>query len=179
MRSASLRPPGFDARHSAVSRTYRYTILNRPVPDPFLAKTAWWVPQALELPAMRAASDPFLGEHDFTSFCRRIKGADPERPPSMRRRILHADWQQGDDGLLWFWITANAFCHQMVRSIVGTLVDVGVGRLRAGDIRAVLAAADRGAAGAVAPPHGLCLWSVDDCPPDPSAPSLPGSGPDP
>jgi len=81
----------------------------------------------------------------------------------MQRRVLSATWREVHDdhpGLLRFEIRANAFCHQMVRSIVGTLVDVGLGRLRAGDIRSILLGRDRQRAGTVAPPHGLVLWEV-------------------
>ena len=82
----------------------------------------------------------------------------------MVRRVISADWKvvAGDDhpGLLRFEIRANAFCHQMVRSIVGTLVDVGMGKIHAGDVRAILMRQDRQVARQVAPPHGLVLWEV-------------------
>ncbi len=160
VREVSQAEPSFDARFSARSRRYRYSVLARPVPDPFLADTTWFVPQPLDLACLRLACDPFIGEHDFSSFCRRIKDPDPEQPPSMHRRVLDARWETADDGLLHLWIEANAFCHQMVRSIVGTMVDVGIGRRHAGQITGMLAARDRNAAGTVAPPHGLCLWEV-------------------
>jgi tRNA pseudouridine38-40 synthase len=70
VREASTAAPGFDARHDATARRYRYTVLNRPVPDPFLAGTSWHVPEALDLRAMVLACDPLIGEHDFASFCR-------------------------------------------------------------------------------------------------------------
>ena len=81
----------------------------------------------------------------------------------MKRRVMSAQWSEvpGDvPGLFRFEIRANAFCHQMVRSIVGTLVDVGLGKLHAGDITAILRTKSRLAAGSVAPPHGLILWQV-------------------
>ncbi len=159
--------PEFSARFSALWRHYRYDVLNAPVPDPFRATTAWHVPQPLNLWAMQLACDPLIGEHDFSSFCRRPKVAEGMTAPSMRRRVISAEWHhvaddrvQGEPGLLRFEIRANAFCHQMVRSIVGTLVEVGLGKLKAGDIRGVLLEQDRQAAGAVAPPHGLVLWEV-------------------
>ena len=157
VREADEALPGFDARHDAVSRSYRYTIVNREVPDPFLATTAWHVAAPLDLRAMRQARDPLIGEHDFSSFCRRPRG-EPE--VSLRRRVLDARWHDLGDGVLRFDIEANAFCHQMVRSIVGTLADMGRGRLRAGDMTAVIRARDRQAAGQPAPPHGLTLWAV-------------------
>jgi tRNA pseudouridine38-40 synthase len=160
VRSVVEAEPGFDARFSATSRRYRYTVLDAPVADPFLASTAWWVDKPLDLRAMRLACDPLLGEHDFSSFCR----APKDKPDaSLVRRVLDARWEveAHDDGqLLRFWIEANAFCHQMVRSLVGTLVDVGLGRTRAGDLTSILRAGDRAAAGPVAPAQGLCLWEV-------------------
>jgi tRNA pseudouridine38-40 synthase len=155
VREASVAAADFDARHSARSRVYRYTVLNTPWPDPFWAGRSWHVERPLELGLLRLGADVVIGEHDFTSFCR---AADGE--VSLVRRVVEARWETGGDGLLHFWIEANAFCHQMVRSIVGTLVDVGSGRKRAGDVRAVLEARDRQAAGPVAPPDGLCLWAV-------------------
>ena len=150
----------FDARFDATARRYRYTVLNREVPDPFLAATAWHVPQPLDLPRMQAACDPLIGEHDFSSFCRRPK----DQPhASLVRRVLSAHWEPDEaagEGVLRFWIEATAFCHQMVRSITGTLVDAGLGKRTAADVMLALRAQDRAAAGPVAPPHGLCLWEV-------------------
>jgi tRNA pseudouridine38-40 synthase len=156
--------PEFSARFSASWRQYRYHVWNAPTPVPALAATSWHVVAPLQLWAMQLACDPLIGEHDFASFCRRPK-VEPGAPvPSLRRRVLSAEWHQvpseWGDGLLRFEIRANAFCHQMVRSIVGTLVDVGLGRLTAGELTAVLARRDRAAAGQVAPPHGLVLWDV-------------------
>jgi tRNA pseudouridine38-40 synthase len=155
VRDAELVDPSFDARHSARWRAYRYTVVNRPVPDPFLARTAWWVPEPLDLARLRLGADPFLGEHDFATFCR--KG-----PPgsTTKRRVLESSWHDLGDGVLRYDITATAFCWQMVRSIVGTLVDVGAGKIRAGDILRIIRALDRSAAGRVGAPQGLCLWEV-------------------
>jgi tRNA pseudouridine38-40 synthase len=157
--------PDFSARFSALWRHYRYHVLNGPVPDPFVAHTAWHVPQPLNLWAMQLACDPLIGEHDFSSFCRRPKVAAGQTAPSMRRRVISAEWKQVPDDrdgstMLRFEIRANAFCHQMVRSIVGTLVEVGLGKLHAGDMRGILLQGNRQAAGSVAPPHGLVLWEV-------------------
>jgi tRNA pseudouridine38-40 synthase len=164
VRSVAWAAPNFDARFSASWRHYRYTVLNEPVPDPFLAATAWHVEQPLSLRAMRLACDPLIGEHDFSAFCRSPKPGPDQPAPSMVRRVLSADWRTDmrptGQQVLVFEIRATAFCHQMVRSIVGTLVDVGRGRLHAGDMRAILLSRDRSRAGQVAPPHGLCLWSV-------------------
>jgi tRNA pseudouridine38-40 synthase len=161
VREAAVADPDFHARFSASSRRYRYTILNREVPDPFLAATTWRVPQPLSLPLLQLACDPLLGEHDFSAFCRRPKG-EPEA--SLVRKVIDARWEVDDaagDGILRFWIEATAFCHQMVRSLVGTLVDVGLGKRTAADVGAALRSGDRAAAGQVAPPQGLCLWQVN------------------
>jgi tRNA pseudouridine38-40 synthase len=152
--------PDFSARFDATARRYRYTILNRSVPDPFLAATAWHVAAPLDVRAMQAACDPLIGEHDFTSFCRRPKD---QPDASLARRVLDARWEAdaaAGEGVLRFWIEATAFCHQMVRSITGTLVDVGLGKRTPADVLAALRARRRSAAGPVAPPHGLCLWEV-------------------
>lgn len=155
VRSISPAPPGWDARHSAIGRTYRYTILTSEAPDPFRAGFVWWLPGGLDRRVMELACDALLGEHDFTSFCRRREGA------SLVRRVTAAGWCEPEPGVLRFEISANAFCHQMVRSIVGTLVDVGAGKRLAGDMLAIVRAADRAVAGALAPPDGLVLWRVD------------------
>jgi tRNA pseudouridine38-40 synthase len=154
VRSAQMAPPDFDARRSATGRRYRYTVLNDPVPDPFLAGASWQVEAPLDLRAMQLACDPFLGSHDFAAFCR--------KPPegSTTRFVQRAGWHRIDGRLLRFEIEANAFCHQMVRSVVGTLVEVGTGRRKAGDMAAVIRSGDRQQAGQLAPPHGLCLWEV-------------------
>ena len=157
MRSIEPTRPDFSARFDAQWRRYRYTVLNSSVPDPFLATTSWHVPQPLDLDLLRLACDPLIGEHDFSSFCRRIK----DKPnASLVRRVLEAGWTRPHDDLLVFEIRASSFCRQMVRSVVGLLVDVGRGRRSAGEIRTVLAARDRTEAGTVAPPQGLCLEEV-------------------
>lgn len=169
VREAEVAEPDFDARFSARSRTYRYTVLNRPVPDPFRAPTSWWVEAPLDLRALQLGVDPLIGEHDFSSFCRRPKeqviGTDAEDDdgppaPSLVRRVFDASWRDLGDGVLRFEITGSAFCHQMVRSLTGTLVDMGVGRRRAGEMSAILRARDRAVAGQLAPPQGLMLWHV-------------------
>lgn len=156
VRSCELAAPDFDARHSARARSYRYTIVNRPEPDPFLARYAWWVAQPLDLNALRLGADPFIGEHDFASFCRR----GPEGSTTTRN-VLESRWVDLGDGVHRYEVRATAFCWQMVRSIVGTLVDVGLGKIRPGDLRGIIGSRDRESAGQVAPPHGLCLWEVE------------------
>jgi tRNA pseudouridine38-40 synthase len=166
VRSAAMVATDVDARFSARWRRYRYQVLDSEVPDPFLAGTSWWVPGPLDVAAMNDAAASLLGEHDFSSFCRRPKG---DAEASLVRRVLAARWttsplDAGDAdpaaALLRFEIAASAFCHQMVRSIVGALVRVGTGRLEPGAVAALLAAQDRDGAPQLAPPQGLTLWQV-------------------
>jgi tRNA pseudouridine38-40 synthase len=155
VREATPARADFDARRSACWRHYRYTIVNRPEPDPFLARTAWWVPEPLDLTLLRLGADPFVGEHDFAAFCR--KG-----PPgsSTVRRIVFSHWDDAGNGVLHYDVRAGAFCWQMVRSIVGLLVEIGAGRKRPGDVLAVIRSRDRAHASRLAPPEGLCLREV-------------------
>ncbi len=163
VREAAVAPPGFDARRSATGRVYRYTVRNHPVLDPFTAGTAWHVPAPLDLPAMRLACDALHGEHDFSSFCRR----PPVPDASLVRVVRDARWVDLGEGILRFQIEASSFCHQMVRSVVGTLVEVGLGKRTAGQMSGVIRSRSRASAGQPAPAHGLCLWEVqygpDNC----------------
>jgi len=166
VRDVAWAEESFSARFSATGRTYRYHVWNHRAANPLLAGTTWHVALPLDLAAMNLAAASLLGEHDFSSFCRRPKPAAGFDEPSLVRRLHTARWMRADDdqwetSLLRFEITASSFCHQMVRSIVGTLVDVGLGRRGADSITATIAAQDRNAAGQVAPPTGLVLWSVD------------------
>ncbi|MGZ4188239.1 MAG: tRNA pseudouridine(38-40) synthase TruA [Actinomycetota bacterium] len=155
VRAAAEVPESFSARFSAARRAYEYRIYRSESPDPFRDRFAVWMPDRLNLTKMRAGARALIGEHDFSSFCR--KG--PEGSSTVRT-VIRSQWIDEGDGVLRYEIRANAFCWQMVRSIVGTLVDVGIGRLRPGDMLAILRACDRDAAGPVAPPRGLCLWEV-------------------
>ena len=152
-RNARVVADDFDARLSCLSRVYRYRILNSPVPDPLRAAVSWHLEHPLDIRAMRAASDRLLGARDFSSFCRRNRSRPDE---SLVRTVHRAEWQRQDD-LLVFEIEARSFCHQMVRSLVGTLAAVGSGRLQAAAVGAILEARDRNAAPSPAPPHGLIL----------------------
>ncbi len=161
VRQASWAPPDFDARFSATSRTYRYDVWNDAAPNPLRARFTWHVAGSLDVGAMDRAAADVVGEHDFASFCRRPKPAPGRAEPSLVRRVHEARWLAVDGGpLLRFEIRASSFCHQMVRSLVGTTVDVGCGRRAAATMAEVVAARDRGAAGRVAPPAGLVLWEV-------------------
>ena len=102
---------------------------------------------------MKVVADAVVGEHDFSAFCRAAEGR------GSTRRIEEARWS-GDGELLDFWVQANAFCHQMVRSIVGLSYDVGRGFTDASAVDEIIASGDRGRVVTVAPPHGLTLWEV-------------------
>ena len=161
IRSAEWTEPGFDARFSATWRCYRYHVWNDPAPNPLLAGVSWHVSHPLDVPLMQGAVSPLIGEHDFSSFCRKPKVADDQPPPSMVRIVHAVTWERLDDSpMLRLQVTGSAFCHQMVRSITGTLVDVGLHRLTPADVNAILRAGDRNVAGQVAPPNGLVLWEV-------------------
>jgi tRNA pseudouridine38-40 synthase len=160
VRDLAVVDDDFDARFSATSRVYRYRVLNTPVHDPFRARFAWHVPQPIDLAALRLSALAVVGEHDFAAFCRKPAPLPDGREPSLRRTVHRAEWRQLPDGLLELEIEANAFCHNMVRALTGTMVEMGMGRRRAGEMLGILRARDRSLAGRVAPPEGLTLWEV-------------------
>ena len=147
-------PAGFDARRSATAREYRYRIRTEPLPDPFTAPFEWHRPGRLAVGAMRRAARDLVGRHDFASLCR----VPPDGRSTVRdlRRLSVGTRPTG----LEVTAVANAFIRQMVRSLVGTLVAVGEGRLDPASMPEVLAARSRSAAGALAPPDGLLLAAV-------------------
>jgi tRNA pseudouridine38-40 synthase len=150
---ASVAASGFDARRSASAREYVYLVDTGALPDPFAARFRWHRPGVLSLSRMRAGARSLVGTHDFASFCRR----DGERS-TVRDLQRLAVVRSGDT--VRFGLRANAFCHQMVRSLVGTLVAVGDGTIEPSGLGRILAARDRSAAARVAPPHGLTLERV-------------------
>jgi tRNA pseudouridine38-40 synthase len=149
----------FNARFSATARQYRYLVLNTPLPSPFVANTTWWVPEPLDIDAMNEACAHIIGEHDFTSFCRRPKG-EGQAEASLTRRVLDASWTREEE-MVRFDIRANAFCHQMVRALTGMLVEIGKGRRTPNAMNETLQARDRSKAAPLAPPQGLCLREVE------------------
>ncbi len=163
IREATAVGASFDARRSAVARRYRYLLATGQHPNPLLAAYSWWV-GPLELAAMRLALDAIVGEHDFSSFCRRPPGGDGP----LVRRVLQARVApvaaappvDDLDGLVAFEIEANAFCHQMVRALTALLVHVGKGRVPASAMGSVLDARSRAGLPTLAPPAGLCLLAV-------------------
>ncbi|MBV9719591.1 MAG: tRNA pseudouridine(38-40) synthase TruA [Candidatus Eremiobacteraeota bacterium] len=154
VRRAEVVPEGFSARFSAVERTYCYAISNRREPSPLLSRYAAHESQPLDLAAMRAAAEHLVGEHDFRSFSALGDGA----PTTIRRVGQLRIAARGE--LVGLQITAGGFLHHMVRTIAGTLIECGVGRRRPAEMPGILAALDRRAAGATAPPQGLYLAGV-------------------
>ena len=136
---AEIAPDGFDARHSAIWRRYRYDIDCSGRPDPVRAASTWAIEEPLDLAAMRLGAYPLIGEHDFAAFCRQRDG---EEGPIMRR-VLEVGFRNDEDDVIHFEIAATAFCHQMVRSIVGMLVAIGRGKARAPDVVSMLRSGSR------------------------------------
>jgi tRNA pseudouridine38-40 synthase len=160
VRAAAPAPDGFDARFSALWRRYSYRVCDDPAAaDPLRRHETLWYFRRLDVPAMNQAGRACLGEHDFAAFCRRRPGA------TTIRALRRLDWRRDDDGTLVATATADAFCHTMVRSLVGALIAVGEGRRPPGWPAALLAAAVRDPAVQVMPPHGLCLEEIG-YPPD-------------
>ncbi|HET7443082.1 MAG TPA: tRNA pseudouridine(38-40) synthase TruA [Solirubrobacterales bacterium] len=145
---------GFDARRDARARSYRYRLLARSVPNPFEQGRALWWPHRVDRSALDACAAALPGTHDFTAFT-------PTQTDHVRfdRDVLAAAWEQDGD-VLSFRITADAFMRNMVRALVGTMLEVSSGRRTAESFIQLLRGAARSEAGDTAPPHGLYLESV-------------------
>lgn len=160
VRGLGPAPLGFDARFSAVWRRYRYRIADGPdLLDPLRRHDTLAWPRGLDLDLLQQASSPLLGVHDFAAFCRRRDRA------STVRGLQALLWGRGPDGVLEVVVQADAFCHSMVRSLVGALIAVGEGRRTPGWPGSLLTLGARSSEVAVAPPHGLVLEAVG-YPPD-------------
>jgi tRNA pseudouridine38-40 synthase len=155
VRAITPAPAGFDARFSALWRRYAYRICDDPArADPLRRHDTLWRPRPLDLAAMNEAASPLLGEHDFAAFCRRREGATTVR--GLRR----LDWQRDNDGVAVGCVIADAFCHNMVRALVGALIPVGEGGRPPTWPAEVLTAAVRDPGVQVVPAHGLSLEEV-------------------
>jgi tRNA pseudouridine38-40 synthase len=152
---AAEAEPGFHARFSARRRAYLYRILNRPAPPALERGRVWHVKKALDAEAMQTAARQLEGLHDFTTF---RDAACQSRSPikSLDEALV---WREGEEVRLRF--TARSFLHRQVRSMTGSLAEVGAGRWSAADLLAALQAKDRKACGRVAPAEGLCLVTVE------------------
>jgi tRNA pseudouridine38-40 synthase len=148
-------PPSFHARKSARAKTYEYHILNRPTRSPLAHHYAWWIDPPLDLAAMAGAAAALPGEHVFTAF--RASGSDNLNPV---RRVLAAEWRDDSGGWLVFTITATGFLRGMVRSLVGTMVEAGRGKVPPAILAELLTSGARHLAGPTAPPQGLYLMEV-------------------
>ena len=160
IRAVTRAPEGFDARFSALRRRYRYRICDDPATlDPLRRYDTVLVRGPLDVPAMDAAARSLLGLHDFAAFCRRREGA------TTVRTLLDHRWERAVDGTVEATVVADAFCHSMVRALVGAVVPVGEGRLAVDVPREVLLGGVRDSRVRVMPPHGLSLEEVT-YPPD-------------
>ena len=152
-------PQAFDARFGALSRRYTYRIADAAAPrDPARRATVLWLPDRLDVRAMEASAEPLLGEHDFLSYCKPRQGA------TTIRTLRTLTWRRAaggpDAGLVVLTVVADAFCHSMVRSLVGAGLAVGQGRKPVTWPGELLAARTRDGAAPVAPPHGLTLEEI-------------------
>lgn len=147
--------PDFDARFSAKRRTYRYLASTAGTVDPMRRNQVWTFPASVETVLLQETAAHFVGEIDFTSFCRSVEGR------SNVRRVDRAEWEPPSGELHTFWIVASSFCHQMVRSLVGLCYDVARGHTALEEVQAIVDRRDRSTMGTVAPPHGLMLWEVE------------------
>jgi tRNA pseudouridine38-40 synthase len=153
VRQVAQARPDFHPRYDARSRRYRYTVWNEPVRSPLVRRASLHVPRPLDVTAMQAAARLVVGEHDFAAF-----GQAPQGEVTVRR-VLRAAWS-GEPPRLCFDVEANAFLYRMVRSLVGTMLQVGLGLMTVEGFAQVLASRERAQAGPTAPPHGLCLIEV-------------------
>jgi tRNA pseudouridine38-40 synthase len=147
----------FHARKSARAKTYRYRIHRAAICTPFLARYVWHYPYPLEESAMVAAARVVVGEHDFTSFA----AVDPERVAVSNVRTIFASSWTGEGEELIYTVRGNGFLHHMVRNLVGTFLLVGKGTVSLEDLRRILDARERTAAGPTAPASGLYLVGVE------------------
>ena len=148
----------FHARHSAIGKTYRYHLFNRPYPPVFTRQGCWWIRTPLDVEAMREAAQALVGTHDFSAFRARECGA---RSPVRKVKRLELSEGERPDSTLRIEIEASGFLQHMARIVIGTLTAVGLGRLTPGDIPAILAGRQREDAYATAPGRGLYLVRVD------------------
>ncbi len=153
--SAARARPDFHARFSASGKQYRYSVWNHPAMNPLIRRTAWHVPRALNVQSMRQAARWFVGKHDFQSFA-----ANPGYARESTVRTLSRCEVKKSGALLSFIIEGDGFLYKMCRGVVGTLVQVGLGKYSAGAVRTMLASRDRRLSGMTAPAHGLVLWKV-------------------
>lgn len=151
----------FHARFSAIGKTYLYRVINAPVMSPFWRRYALHEPKPLDLAKMTAASRLFLGRHDFTAFCSAQTDGE-NRVRNITEFSIESHWDNRAQAMMIeFRVSANGFLRYMVRSMVGTVLDAGRGKVDFDTIQTAIITGDRNLAGATAPPHGLTLLKVD------------------
>jgi tRNA pseudouridine38-40 synthase len=148
----------FHARYDVKSKSYHYKILNRTLPAAIFRQYAWHIPKKLDIEAMLRSLHYIIGTHDFKAF----EGSGSLRANTVRS-VMYADLEKTEDGYLVFKIAGNGFLRFMVRNIVGTLADVGLGKITPNDFNNILLSRDRNRAGVTAPAHGLFLMQVNYC----------------
>ncbi|GIN14511.1 tRNA pseudouridine synthase A [Shouchella clausii] len=153
--NAAMVEPDFHARYGAQAKEYRYYIQCGPFENVFRRHFAVHIKQALDVPAMQTAAKHLLGTHDFSAFC-----AANTTVVDKVRTITHVAVQPSEEGLL-ISIRGTGFLYNMVRIIVGTLLEIGTGKRVASEMKVILAGKSRNLAGKTAPAHGLCLYEVD------------------
>ena len=146
----------FHARYDVKSKSYHYRILNRNLPAAIFRQYTWHIRKKLDLDGMVGSLRYIIGTHDFKAF----EGTGSPRANTIRS-VMHANLEKIDDGYLVFKIEGNGFLRFMVRNIVGTLVDVGLGKITPNDLNKILLSKDRNLAGVTAPAHGLFLMRVN------------------
>lgn len=153
--SSEEAKPGFHARFSATSKTYQYKIVNRRIRSPLAENIAWHIPEPLDFEQMKAAASLFIGTHDFCSFC-----SSGHNISNFTRSITASKWNR-ENGYLIYTVQGSGFLYKMVRIIVGTMVEIGLGKRLPDTVLELLANKEREKAGITAPPFGLYLVRVD------------------
>lgn len=153
--SAQRMPESFHPRYDAVEKLYSYRILNRQLGSPFISRCAWHIPDDLNVESMKTAALVFVGRYDFARFC-----AAGSSVQDTVREIYRFDIE-GEDSTIQMYVAGNGFLYKMVRMMVGTIVQVGLGRLTVEQVEQILVGTDDTKAGPVAPGCGLCLVRID------------------
>jgi tRNA pseudouridine38-40 synthase len=156
IKSAAEVEPGFHAQFGVKRKTYGYWVLNRQPPSAIYRNYSWHIPLPLDQQAMQDASGNLRGKKDFSSF----QGAHPDTIDPVRE-VFKAEWSGPKENFLYFTVVADGFLKHMVRTIVGTLVEVGKGKISGEEFKQIIESRDRRKAGVTAPPQGLFLVGVE------------------